>query len=71
MDKDKSSLSSESSAILEPIKEGMALEKCHKCGCMLAALTAAERAFSASDPPAIKALIKPIDDYKAQMEPIA
>ncbi len=54
-----------------PIDQGMALEKCHKCGCMLAALIMAERALCASESPATKALVKPIRDYKAQMEPIA
>ncbi len=53
------------------IDQGMALEKCRKCGCMMAALTMAERALSASESPAIRALVKPIRDYKAQMEPIA
>jgi tetrahydromethanopterin S-methyltransferase subunit A len=71
MENDRSSSSSESSVILEPIEQGMALEKCHKCGCMLAALAMAERAFSASDSPATKALVKLIHDYKTQMEPIA
>ena len=66
MDNEKSS-----SGVMEPIDQGMALEKCHKCGCMLAALTMAEHAFSTSESPATKALVKPIHDYKAQMEPIA
>ena len=69
MDKDK--LSSEFSSIMEPIDQGMALEKCHKCGCMLAALTMARHAFGASESSVAKALVKPIHDYKSQMEPIA
>lgn len=66
MENDKSSLS-----IMGPIDQGMALEKCHKCGCMLATLAMAEQAFSASDSSATKALAKCIHDYKGQMEPIA
>lgn len=71
MDKDNSSSSAQFSVIMEPIKEGMALEKCHKCGCMLTALTIAERAFSSSESATIKALVKSVEDYKAQMGPIA
>ena len=56
---------------MEPIEQGMALDKCRKCGCMLTALTIAERAFSTSESATIKALVKSVEDYKAQMEPIA
>ncbi len=66
MENDKSSLS-----IIEPIEKGMALEKCHKCSCMLAALNMAEQALSASESPATKALAESIREYKAHMEPVA
>lgn len=70
MNKNNSSSSSESPAIMGPIEQGMTLEKCHKCGCMLAALSLAERAFSGSDSLAMQALVKPIQDYKTKMQPI-
>ncbi len=68
MDNERSS--SKYSSVMEPINQGMALDKCHKCGCMLAALTMAEQACSSSDSRAAKALVKAIQDYEAQMEPI-
>lgn len=58
-------------AVTGPIGRGMALEKCRKCGCMLAALTMAERACSGSESPAAKSLIPYIRASMSQMEPIA
>jgi tetrahydromethanopterin S-methyltransferase subunit A len=71
MNYDDSPASTEAATIMERIVQGMALEKCRSCGCMLAALTMAERAFFGSESAKVRNLVKAIEGYKAQMEPVA
>lgn len=70
MNYNDSPASSEAASIMDRIAQGMALEKCRSCGCMLAALTMAERAFSCSESVAVRGLTKAVEEYKAQMKPV-
>ena len=49
----------------------MELNKCQKCGCMKDALDGAQKAFSGSEEPEIRALLPLIEGYTAKMQPIA
>jgi tetrahydromethanopterin S-methyltransferase subunit A len=69
MNYDDSPASTEAATIMERIAQGVAFEKCRSCGCMLAALTMAERAFSGSA--VVRSLVKAVEGYNAQMEPVA
>lgn len=60
----------QASAIMDRIAEGMALEKCRSCGCMLTGLEVAERAFNGSESSEVRALLQAVKEYKAQMAPI-
>lgn len=57
--------------VIETISQGMALDKCHKCGCMQMALDAARQAFASSDTVEARESLKKIDEFQQQMEPIA
>lgn len=72
MDKDNNSLmTTEASAIMEKIAQGMALEKCRSCGCMLAALAAAERALNCAESTQAGGFAKAVEEYRMQMKPVA
>lgn len=57
--------------VLEKIAQGMALPKCLKCGCMLEALDAAERAFAHEDEPDLRSCVETVHSYRQHMEQIA
>lgn len=56
---------------IETITQGMALDKCHRCGCMQMALDAARQAFTSSGTDDAIGLQQQIADFQKQMEPIA
>lgn len=70
MNYNDSPVSTEAASIMERIAQGMALEKCRSCGCMLAALTMAERAFGGSESLAVRDLFKAVEEFKTQMKPV-
>lgn len=71
MRNDHSQIAAEASAIMESIAQGMALEKCRSCGCMLAALYTAELAFSGSASAAVRGQTRAVEKQRAQMKPVA
>lgn len=58
-------------AVIEPISQGMALDKCRKCGCMQLALDAARQAFTTHESNEARQLVLMIAEYQKQMEPAA
>ncbi len=57
--------------VIEPISQGMALDKCRKCGCMQLALDAARQAFTTHQSDGAKQLVQIIAEYQKHMEPQA
>lgn len=55
---------------LEKIGQGIALAKCRKCGCMLEALDAAERAFTQAAELDRRSCIDTVGDYHQHMEQV-
>lgn len=58
-------------AVIETLSQGMALDKCLKCGCMQMALDAARQAFASSESVEARESLKKIEEFQQQMEPIA
>jgi tetrahydromethanopterin S-methyltransferase subunit A len=56
--------------VIETISQGMALDKCHKCGCMQMALDAARQAFASDETVEARESLKKIAEFQQQMEPI-
>lgn len=56
--------------VMDELARGMALAKCHRCGCMEQALTDAEVAFTQAEDGSIRALLPAIQAYREQMQPI-
>lgn len=63
--------SSGMAAVIETIGQGMALDKCHKCGCMQMALDAVRQAFTSWGTDDAMELLQKIAEFQKQMEPIA
>lgn len=61
----------ELNTVIEPINQGMLLDKCRKCGCMQLALDATRQAFISNQSDDAKALLQRISELQEQMEPIA
>lgn len=57
--------------VIETISQGMALDKCRKCGCMQMALDAARQAFASGETVEARESLKKIAEFQQQMEPIA
>lgn len=57
--------------VMDELAHGMALEKCHQCGCMVQALTDAETAFTQAEDAATRVLLPSIQAYRGQMRPVA
>lgn len=57
--------------VIDTISQGMALDKCHKCGCMQIALDAARQAFASAATVEARESLKKIAEFQQQMEPIA
>ncbi len=57
--------------VIETISQGMALDKCRKCGCMQMALDAARQAFAPGETVEAQESLKKIAEFQQQMEPIA
>lgn len=57
--------------VIETISRGMALDKCHKCGCMQMALDAARQAFMSCGTGDRVQLMQKIAEFQKQMDPIA
>lgn len=57
--------------VIEAISQGMALDKCHRCGCMQMALDVARQAFTSCGTDGAMQLMQKIAEFQKQMEPIA